>query len=509
MRKIQITAAQVAVLMAIFTLGSKCVGFVREMVIANYYGAGFIVDAYSMAQSIPTMIFGSLFSAVSTSYMPIFSKKYELEGPDAANYFTSRVINIVGIISIFCALVGLFGSEQVVRLIADFKDPETIALTSFYLKITSGFIIFNSLVTLLEAFLQYRGSFVPQIVVGYVQSGVIIAFAVIGAYTSYYYLAFGILIGCMIRTIGIAFLAARKGLRYHFDWELGDATKEIVVLALPVFFGGSINQINAFVDRMLASGLQDGSLSALNYSNLIVQTIYGLTITIMVTIIYPKMTQANALKDYERLGSIVERGINLTVLIALPCTLGAMVYSDEIIQIVYERGAFDQAATALTAPAFFYYSIGLVFICLNALLVKVYYSLGNPKTPVLCGLFGMLVNVGLNLLLVRVMAHAGLALATSVAAGVNAVSLYSFMRRKYPQIRLIRSTKRLWLTALISILSVAASYGVYRFLLHSFDWPLLVLLGAAVLVAGIVYLVLLYAARFEELQLIKDVFKRG
>lgn len=509
MRKIQITAAQTAVLMAILTLGSKFVGFIREMVLANYFGTSFVVDAYTLAQSIPTMIFGSIFSAVAISFMPVYSKKYELEGAEEANLFTSRTLNILMLVSAISAALGLVFSDQLVAIFSQFSDPKTIALTSFYLKVTFSFIIFNSVSTLLEAFLQYKSVFLPQIIIGYLQSACIIAVAVVSAFTSYYYLAFGILLGCALRALGVSFLAKKNGFRYSFDWKLGAATKEIMLLAMPVFIGGSINQINAFVDRMLASGLPEGSIAALNYGNLIVSMVNTMTVTIMVTIIYPKMTQANALKDYERLGSVAERGINLAVLVALPCTMGAMVYSEQIIQVVYERGAFDPAATALTGPAFFYYAIGLVFLCLNTLLTKIYYSFGDTRTPVYCGFAGMIVNVGLNLILVRFMAHGGLALATSVAAAVNAFGLYYLMKRKYSQFRLIRSTKKMWMIGAISAVSVGISYGVYRMLGDNLAVPRLILLGISVAAAGIVYLFLLFLAKIEEVNMVKDLFRRG
>lgn len=509
MKKIQITAAQTAVLMAILTLGSKLVGFIRETFLAGYFGTGFIVDAYTLAQSIPTMIFGSIFSAVAISFMPVFSKKYELSGPEEANLFTSRTLNILMLVSTLSAALGLLFSDQIVQIFSQFKVPKTIALTSFYLKVTFSFIIFNSIATLLEAYLQYRGVFLPQILVGYLQSASIIVAIIISAATSYYYLAFGILAGCALRALGVSVLAHRKGFRYSFDWKLGEATKEIMMLAMPVFFGGSINQINAFVDRTLASGLPEGSISALNYGNLIVNMINTVTVTILVTIIYPKMTQANALEDYERLGRVAEKGINLTALIALPCTFGAMVYSHQVIQVIYERGAFDAAATTLTEPAFFYYSIGLIFLCLNTLLTKIYYSFGDTKTPVYCAFLGMVVNVSLNLILIRFMAHGGLALGTSAAAMVNAVGLYYSMKKKHPQFRLIRSTKKMWLIGIIAAAAVGASYAVYILLESAAVMPRLISLGLAVAAAGIVYLGLLFAAKIEEVYMIKDIFSRG
>ena len=109
--------------------------------------------------------------------------------------------------------------------------------------------------------------------------------------------------------------------------------------------------INQFVDKTLASRLVEGSISALNYASLLNNVIIDITITILATIIYPKLTQANSLKQYDRFNELVYKGFNVVVIIS-PFSLGAMVYSNQVVQIIYERGAFDITATAMTSSAF-------------------------------------------------------------------------------------------------------------------------------------------------------------
>lgn len=509
MKSFKLTAAQTALLMAIFTLGMKVIGFIREMVLANYYGAGIITDSYVMAQSIPNMLFASLFSAVAISYMPTFSKKYELEGEAEANLFTSKVLNILVIISGISVLLGFLCPDLLVGFFAPEFSFEQSALTERYLRITMCLLLFSSVSTLLEAYLQYKGVFLPQIIMGYTQSAAVIVFTIISAYTSHYYLAFGILAGNIVRCLCIVMLSRKKGLRYTSNWKLGEVTKTIVALALPIFIGGSVAQINAFVDKSLASGLVEGSVAALNYANLISTMIQTVTATVLVTLIYPKLTQANSLQDYDRVNNIMELGMSVVFIIAVPCTLGAMVYSEPVIQAVYERGAFDASASALTAPAFFGYSVGILFLSLNLLLTKLYYSMGDTKTPVGYGIVSALVNIVLNFVLVVPLQQGGLALATSIAAGVNTVQLYFGLRRKYPQIQLLRSKRKVVKILGATAAAVAVSKVAYGVLIGIESIPGLISLGLAVCVAAVVYLVLLIVCKIDEVTLIKDLFHRG
>lgn len=509
MRKGNRSAAQIAVLMGILTLGSKMVGLVRTILMANYYGTGFITDAFTLSQDIPIILFGALFSAVATTYMPLYSKMYEKEGEAAANRFTSQTLNLLLLVSLISSLVGIFCSDWLAHLIGFSFSDQTIALTSFYLKFSFSFLFFNSIATLLEALLQYKNVFLPQILIGYGQTGCIIVLTVVSAHTSYYALVFGILLGCAFRAFGILILAWNHGFRYTRRRGAGEKTayaREILLLSLPVFVGGSINQINAMVDKILAAGLPTGTIGALNYGNVFMTMISILTVTILVTIVYPRLTLARLNDDYTHFNAIAAQGMNVTMLISIPFTMGAMLYSDQVVQVVFERGSFDHASVAMTAPALFYYSVGLTFVAVNALLIKIYYALGDVRTPVLCAAAGAVINIGLDLLLVGPMTHGGLALATSASAAVNALMLVVFMRKRHPQIRLYDSVEKAWAILLFSALSVGSSYGLYRFLEAHIWMPRMLLLAAAVLTAALIYWILLCHGKIEEVDLIKNLF---
>ncbi len=502
------TAARTAIIMAVLLLCSKLLGFVREMVMAAFFGTSYIVDAYVMAQSIPNMLFLGIFGAVATAYMPLLSEKIEQGSQEEGNAFTSGVINILIVISVISAVVGLLFSDQLTALMAKGFTGETAELTSSYLKVTFTYVIFSSTAGILEAYLQYKGTFIPQVIIGYTQNAVMIVTIIVCAYTSHMFLAYGLLIAYVIRLLLMYAMAKKKEYSYslHVD-NYGKFFKQIIPLAIPVFIGHCGYQINMFVDKYLASSLVEGSVSALNYGNLLNGLIMTLSTSVLNTIIYPKIAQSSASNKRDSVIAMSQTGVNLSVMIALPFAMGAIVYSNEIVQIVFERGAFNTVATNLTTGAYRFYSVGMVFMALNTFLTSVAYSIKDTRRPMYFALAGMMVNIVLNLMLVGNMQHKGLALATSCAAAVNTVLLYLGLRH-FHGIDVIPSWGKIVKIVASSVISVGVSLLCYKGLVAAIWMPRMVYLGIAVCVAIGTYIVLLKVLKIEELSILTSVIKR-
>ena len=502
------TAAKTAALMAALTLGSKLMGFLREIFMANFFGTSYITDSYVMASSIPGILFAGIFTSISVAYMPLLSKIVEEEGIEQGNRFTSDAIKLTMTIALVSTALGFFFSDTIVSIFARGFSGETAELTSFYVKVTFSFVFFTGITGLLNAYQHYKGSFLRPIIAGYFQSASVVVFIIISAYTSHYLLAFGWLVGSALYTLVTAYFARKSGFSYRPAQKVSETAKHIIMLALPVFVGSSVSQVNTFVDKMLASGLPEGSVAALNYSQLLIGLITAFSITAINTIIYPRLTQAVARGDMKRFSSSVATGVNIIIIIAVPFSLGAMLYSDTIVQIVYERGAFSAASTALTGPAFFYYSIGLTFTALNSLLVHSYYAMHDMRTPVFCSILGAVTNITLNLMLIAQFQHRGLALATSVAAILRTVLLISMLRKKHPEVKGIESIKKIGEIIFSALCAVGASWLLYWSLLAFIGMQATIFpLAAAVAVAGIVYLYLLKRFNVSELALLSTIFK--
>jgi putative peptidoglycan lipid II flippase len=508
MNSLKRTAAHTFMFMAALTLISKSLGFVREMVMANFYGTSYIVDAYVMSTTIPSIIFGGIFGAVATAYMPTYSKIKEQKSKAEGDRFTSQIINLLIIFSLFASVIGILLSDQIVGIFASGFTGETAKLTGFFVKITFTYVVFTSTANILEAYLHYKGIFLKPIISNYFQNFAIIVVIIISVYTSHYILAVGLLVGTGLRLLYMIIAARKVEYRYSFSLSFNKTIRHIMTLAFPVFIGTYILQINTFVDKTLASRLPEGSVAGLNYGIILVSLVTGLTISLLVTMIYPKITKANTNEDWQIFNSIVEKGMNVILIIVIPFSLGILAFSKEVVQIVYERGAFDVAATTLTSGAFFYYGIGLAFLALNELLMKIYYSMHNTKAPIICSGISVIINVTLNLLLINSMAHRGLALATSIAAFANTLMLYYWMKHKYPQIAILKSKMKLAKIVLSAVVAVGLAYLTNWFLASNIWMPRMVYLGISVGVAGVVYFGMLRAFRVEETEMILGVFRR-
>lgn len=505
------TAARTAIFMAFLTLISKLTGFLREMVIANFFGTSYITDAYVMAAAIPGIIFAGVWDSVVTSYTPLYSKIKEQEGEAEGNRFTSEVLNILIFVSLISSIIGLLFSDQLIAFFASGFVAKTAELASFYLKITFSYMIFQSVAGILNSYLQYKGVYLAQIIIGYFQNFFIILIVIVSAITSEYFLAFGGLLAWAARCISLAIISKKNNYRYSFGIQIGPAVKRIIALAIPVFIGSNVNQIGVFVDKTLASRLPEGSVSALNYAMTIMGLITGLTIAIFNVIIYPKLTQAVSLDDMNRFGQMMRTSVILILLITVPFTLGSMLYSHQVVQIIYERGAFNEAATALTQTAFFYYTLSMIFTSLSGLFVFGYYAMHDMKTPVIFAIICVIMNIILNLLLVGPMRHNGLALATSIAAICNTFLLYAGFKTKYKSIPIVQSRTAIFKIVLASVIAVGCSYGMYSVIITYYAdviYARMVQLFLAVLVAAAVYVPLLLLFKVDEIKMVRQIIKQ-
>ena len=502
------TASQTAVFMAILTLVAKLLGFVRETVIAGAFGTSYVVDAYVMAQSIPSMLFGGILGAVGGAYLPVFSEIAEKRGKAEGDRYTGKILSIALLVSAIVGVLGFAFSDQIVTIFAKNFSAEAAELTGFYLKVAFCFSLFTSTTGILDSYLRYHDVFLLQIVGGYLYDIGIIAMALISARTNVRYLIFGMLIGHFLQFGTNSVWAVKRGLVLQPSIQFDEPVRRSFRLALPVFIGTYLSQVNTFVDKMLASGLQEGSIAALNYGILLIGMVNSLTTTIILTVLYPKITQAVNVGDWDRFYAMMQRGAALIIMIGVPFCLGAIGFSDAVVQVVYERGSFSEASTAFTANAFLFYAPILIFSPIGGLLSNACYSTQDMKTPIVCSAISIATNIILNLCLVNSLQHKGLALATSIASAVNCVTLSVFVRKKFDKLNIFPPVRKILVICLCAVASVLSAVFVYHVLCNTIWMPRVLYLGCAVGISVIVYLALFKVFRIEEVEMLKELIHR-
>ncbi|MDR3225067.1 MAG: murein biosynthesis integral membrane protein MurJ [Clostridiales Family XIII bacterium] len=528
----RLSVPQIALVVAALTLGSKFIGFAREIIKANYYGTSYVVDSLSISENIPGMIFAGVLAATATSFMPLFSEKIEKEGEVAANKYTSQIINLLVIICIVASFIGIFLSKQIVTL---FTMPEVAApagtnvleqigwfvthgwtgeraaLSYLYVNVTFSYMLFSSVCGILESYIRYKGVFVRQVLAGYTFSAcIIIAIVASRIVEDPRLIVYGSLAGNIVRLILIALVSKREKYKYTPEFRFTDTVKHIFTLAMPIFIGSSVSQISFFVDDMLASGLDTGNVASISYSSLIVNTIVAITATVISTIIYPKMAQAIAQEDNDRFGDLFTRGLVITLIIGVPVSMASFLYNSQIIQIIYERGAFSEASTGLTSDAFMALAPATVFFMIAGYMIYAFYSQKQTKTPMTIAVIAIAVNILFDLLLVGRLGNIGLALATSISQAVNAMLLLLAFRKSNRVLAgrsLLYKLIKVLLASLISVGGTAPIYFGVMALAAKNLWvmPRMALLGATALVAIAVYVLVLMALKVHELHYFREM----
>jgi putative peptidoglycan lipid II flippase len=215
-----------------------------------------------------------------------------------------------------------------------------------------------------------------------------------------------------------------------FRQRAGAAVHRVLALAIPVFISNELNAITLAVDKIMASSLPEGSVAALNYGALVFNMLWALIAAILTQYLFPKLSQSAAAGNADTWRGQVRTGIVVISLLGAPITLGGLLYSRPVIELIYERGAFNAASSDVTQICFFWYMVGLAFQMIIVFLTTVFYSRENTKTPVMLASICAGVNVVGNLILVRVMGIGGIALSTSIAFFVNAMLLILALRRR-------------------------------------------------------------------------------
>lgn len=504
--------AKSALIIIIFTLGSKFLGFCREVLIALKFGSGMETDTFFVAMTATTLITGFLSSAISTTFIPVLSEIESKEGKKGKVEHANNMINVIFTISIILVIGGWLAAPVIVKLLAKGFQGEQFKLGVQLTRIGLPMILFGGIIGVFTGYLQSEQRFTATAAVGFPVNFVYIFFLL---FLSSKFGIKGLMVAAVIAVVSQFLIqipeARSSGYKYMFKFDLKDKyINKIILLSLPVLVGVAINDLNAIVDRTLASSLVSGSISALNYANRLNGLILGVFISAITTVIFPLLSKESNSDNIPGMKKIMSYGINLILLITVPATVGLIVLATPIVEIAFQRGAFDTTATLMTSQALIFYSIGLVAMALRLLLTRVYYSLQDTKTPMVNGAISVVFNVVLNLILVKFMAHSGLALATSIATTIATFLLLYGLKKKIGSLGTKGYITTFFKTGLASgvmgLVAYILYHGLYRVLGVSKLYNLISLL-VAVGVGVVVYIILCYIFKVEEVRSILEKIK--
>ncbi|OPY56453.1 MAG: putative peptidoglycan biosynthesis protein MurJ [Pelotomaculum sp. PtaU1.Bin035] len=505
------TIARVAIVLVLFNVASKLTALVREVVIARQFGATSAMDAYLVAFSFPSVLFYLFTGALATVVVPVYSE-YAARGRDReARDLFGTFFNLLLLLLVLATIAGLILAPWLVKLLAPGFQGDTVSLAVKLTRWMFPLLIFSGLSALFSGLLNARNIFAVTALNGPLSNlAVIIAVLALGNLWGVYGMALGVLAGGAAGAVVQLPALRRTGFHFRPGVALNHPDlKKIFKLVLPITLGMSISETYILIDRFLASGLAEGSISALNYANRLIQLPLGLFVTAVGTAVFPSLTRRAAENDLRGLGEGVRRSLRLVILTCAPAAVVLLVLREPLVTLFFQRGAFDARAADMTAVALFFYSFGLIGQAGEFILARGFFSLQDTRTPMILSAVAVAVNLALSLALIGPLRHGGLALANSVAALANMVMLAIYLNRRVACLRI----SEMWrFSALVLIASVVMA-GAVQAMAHWFALPSPAWMPAAQVclftAAGlVVYLAALSVLRLEEMRFFWDFARR-
>lgn len=430
------------------TLLSRILGLVRDIVFARFFGTGIVMDAFFVAFRIPN-IFRRFFAegAFSQAFVPVFTEYDETCSRAEVKDLVDRVTGTLGLILLILtaigvvaapALIGVFGMGWIWSPVPE--DADKFALAVDMLRLTFPYLFFISLVALGGGILNTYQRFAAPAFAPVLLNVVLITFA---ALIAPYYSRPGIALAAGVFTAGfvqflflLPFLGRLKVLPRPRWGRSHPGVRKIGRLMVPAIFGSSVAQINILFDTLIASFLVTGSISWLYYSDRLMEFPLGVFGIALATVILPNLSRHHAAESPQAFSAMLDWAMRLTVLIAVPATIGLFMLAGPVLTTIFYGGRFAVGDVAMAVPSLMAYSVGLTGFIFVKVLAPGFYARQDTRTPVRIGIMALVANMFLNILFVVpwvragwAAPHAGLALATTCSAFLNAGLLWSRLHK--------------------------------------------------------------------------------
>ncbi len=426
----------------VWTLVSRVLGLVRDMAFARYFGVGASTDAFFVAFKIPNFL-RRLFAegAFAQAFVPVLSE-YKTQRPDEVGELIRHVAGTLGGVLLVLTIVAILASPGLVLVFAPgfYGQADKFDLTATLLRITFPYLIFISLTALAGSVLNCYGRFaVPAFTPVLLNLSLIAAAVWLRPHMSQPVLALGwgvFVAGLAQLLFQLPFLIRMKVLHWpRWGWH-DSGVRRIMHLMLPALFGSSVVQINLLFDTIIASFLVTGSVTWLYYSDRLVEFPLGVFGIALATVILPRLSEQHIHDSTEAFSHTLDWALRWVFLIGTPAMVGLAVLAGPLLATLFEHGAFGVEDVRMAQLSLIAFAFGLLGFILVKVLAPGYYARQDTRTPMRIGVIAMFANMGMNLLFALPMtyagipgAHAGLALATSLAAFVNAGLLFRGLRR--------------------------------------------------------------------------------
>jgi putative peptidoglycan lipid II flippase len=514
-----------ASVVSVLTLVSRITGLVRELLIASTFGADAMTDAYNVAFRIPNL-FRRLFGegAFSQAFVPVLAASKAQQGELATRLLIDQTATVLAWVLLGVSIIGVAASPALVWAMASGlqQDPRSFEVAVVMTRWMFPYIAFMSLVALAAGVLNTWKRFAVPAATPVLLNLCMIAATWLGApwfktlgLEPIYALAGGVLLGGALQ-LGVQLWALKNlGLKPHVALRWGalrtawadPGTKSILRLMGPALLGVSVAHISTLINTQIASNLAPGSVSWITYADRLMEFPTALLGVAMGVVLMPQLALARAAGDSARYSAMLDWGLRLVVLLAVPCALALIVFPKPLVAVLYDYGVMTDYGVQMITYALMGWGVGLIGIVAIKVLAPGYYASQDTRTPVRVAIVVLVITQLLNVVLVPLLAHAALTLSIGIGAMINATWLLVGLLRRGSY-----KPEPGWVVFVLQVIAACALLAVFLMWANAaFDWTQLraekfkrIWLLALILTASsALYFVALWAAGLKLRQFIR------
>ncbi|MGH8545161.1 MAG: murein biosynthesis integral membrane protein MurJ [Gammaproteobacteria bacterium] len=444
------------------TVLSKLLGFLRELLVANYFGASAAVDAFTVGLSLATLL-GGIGFALSTAFIPVYRARLAQHGREAAGEFAGTAVLLTLLAAALCMVLLILGSPALVRWAAPGLSPETSRLAIRVTRWLGIFLVSSNMIYIISAIYNALEHFrIPAFTDLLTHVWVLVALVTLSSEFGVMALAAGMVGGSvfvavfMSVPIIVRHLIKRPGRAWMAD------VRVLIAFAAPLWLIEVVSQSAGVVENFFAAGLGAGSVAALGFAKRLMTVTTSLLAVNIARAVFPVLSRLSSEGDIAGFREVISKLLRQYVIVFIPLGLALVAFRQELITLVFVRGAFDATAANTTAAAFAYYAGALLLPASMPLFLRACYAVSDTVGP-LIGMVAMLgVMVILNMILAPRMGVAGIALANCLALLPNLALLSLRLRQRMGGLGLVQLAKTAGVTAgcaMIAYISVVLLEG--------------------------------------------------
>jgi integral membrane protein MviN len=502
------------IVMILIILG-KVLALVRDALIAAEFGATYVTDIYNFALGMVYLL-TTISYGLTTTFIPLHTEHLQKSGKKDRDRFVNNVINVSSIFTIVITVLFIVFSKYIIYVFGHGfeKDPSIFSTAVEINRIMMLSLIFVSLQSVVTGVLQSHKEFYEPAAMAMVSNIVYVIYLV------FLTNKFGIK-GFAIATVVGFFMQflinipkyKKLGYRYEGILDLKDTQiLNMFKLMTPVIISTSVVQLNAFVNRSFATNIFFGAVTVLDCANKINTLAYEVFAIGIAMIVYPTLSELAAKEDKTEYKNALGKSISIIMLIMVPAAVAIAVLRVPLITVIFKRGAFGNEAVNLTAGALLFYTPAMIAYGIRDILNKAFYSIKDTKTPMINSFIGIIMNIVINIIIMKYMKVSGLTLATTISAVVTTILMALDLNKKLNGIEL----RKMW-NSFLKIFFSSAIMGITLFFVNKVVMlkvgavdemrGSLVSLIISFVLGSITYFICLYFVKIEEYKYLRESIK--